>query len=151
MINHDKADCRIQAGDRIAELIIPKITISDIIEVEKFEIMERAESGSGCTDMSPKRTTQVTDAQPIICFLEADSSSNEYFDAEDIGNHARLREEHVLSSRAIISQVEMRVFKVDFISMAVTASKRDQEWMARKEELNRLENEGKEFPKNWSK
>jgi len=43
----------------------------------------------------------------------------------------------------------MKVFKADFISKVETASEWDQEWTARKREINRLENEGKEFPKNW--
>jgi len=151
MVDHGKADCRIQEGDRIAQLIIEKIHTSDIMEVDELELTERADRGFGSTDMSSKRTISVTDAQPMICFLQADSNNNEYFDVEDIGNHPRLRQEHVLMSSAIISQVEMKVFEVDFMSMVVAASERDQEWTARKRELEKLENEGKEFPKNWTK
>ena len=87
----------------------------------------------------------------MICFLQADSNNNEYFDVEDIGNHPRLRQEHILMSRAIISQVKMKVFKDNFIATVVPASERDQEWTARKRDLKRLENEGKAFPKNWTK
>jgi len=54
-------------------------------------------------------------------------------------------------SSAIISQVEMKIFEADFIATVVAASERDQEWTTRKEELERLENEGKQFPKNWMK
>ena len=53
-------------------------------------------------------------------------------------------------SSAIISQVEMKVFEANFISTVVAASQRDQEWTARKRELESLENEGKGFPKNWT-
>jgi len=53
-------------------------------------------------------------------------------------------------SSAIISLVEMKVFEANFISTVVTASERDQEWTMRKRKLDRLENEGKEFPKNWT-
>jgi len=56
MINHGKAHCRIQEGDRIALLIIEKINTSDIMEVNELEVTERADSGFGSTDMSPKRT-----------------------------------------------------------------------------------------------
>jgi len=150
MVNHGKADCRIQEGDRIAQLIIEKINTSDMMEVDELELTERADSGFGSTDMSPKRTIAITNAQPMICFLQADPNNNEYFDAEDIGNHPRLRQEHVLMSSAIISQVEMKVFEADFIAIVVEASERDQEWTARKRELRKLENEGKEFPKNWT-
>jgi len=151
MINHCKADCRIQEGDGIAQLIIEKINTSDIMEVDELELTGRANSGFRSTDMSPKRTISVTNAQPMICFLQADSSNNEYFDSEDIGNHPRLRQEYVLMSSAIISQGEMKTFEVDFIATVVEASERDQEWTVRKRELGRLESEGKEFPKNWIK
>jgi len=97
------------------------------MEVDELELTGRADSGFGSTDMSPKRTTTVTDAQPMICFLQADSSNNEYFDVEDIGNHSRLRQEHVLMSGVSIPQVEMKVFEADFISTVITASERDQE------------------------
>jgi len=151
MVNHGKADCRIKKGDRIAQLIIEKINTSDMMEVDELEVTERAHSGFGSTDMSPKRTISVTDAQPMICFLQADANNNEYFDVEDIGNHPRLRQEHVLMSSAMISLVEMKVFEADLIAMVVAAGERDQEWTARKEELERLDTEGKAFPKNWTK
>jgi len=38
MIYHGKADCRIQAGDRIAQLIVEKINTSNIMEVDELEI-----------------------------------------------------------------------------------------------------------------
>jgi len=150
MINHRKADCRIQERDRIAQLIIEKIHISYIMEVDELELTKRAHTGFGSTDMSPKRTISVTDAQPMICFLQADSSNNQYFDVKDIGNHRKLRQEHVLMTSAIISHVEMKVFEANLISRVVAASKKDQEWTARKRELDTLENEGKEFPKKWT-
>ena len=99
-------------------------------------------------DLFPKPKITVADAQPMICFLQADSSKNEYFDVEDIGNYPRLRQEQVLMSSTSISQVEMKVFEADFISTVITASEKDQKWRARERELDRLENEGKEFPKN---
>jgi len=151
MINHGKADCRIQEGDRIAQLIIERINTSDIMEVDELELTERANSGSGSTDMSPKRTLSVLNAQPMICYLQADSNNNEYLDVEDIGNHPRLRQEHVLMSSAIISQVEMKVFEADFIATVVAASEKDQEWMAQKREHEKLENEGKRVPKKLDK
>ena len=89
MINHGKNNCRIQPGDRIAQLIIKKIDTSDMMEVDDLEITERAEKGFDSTDMSPKRTTPVTDCKPMICFLQADHKDNEYFDAEDMARHLR--------------------------------------------------------------
>jgi len=151
MINHGKADCRIQEGDRITQLRIERINTSDIMEVDELELTERADSGFGNTDISPKRAISVRDAQPMICFLQADSNNNEYFEIENIGNHPRLRQKHVLMSSAIISQVEMKGFEADFIATVGAASEMDPEWTAQKRELEKLENKGKEFPKNYTK
>ena len=89
-------------------------------------------------DMSPKRTTPVTDCKPMICFLQGNHKDNEYFDTEDMGRHPKLRKEHVLMSSAIISQVETRNFDAEFISKVITASKKDQEWQKRLTELIKL-------------
>jgi len=40
MIKHGKADCRIQEGERIAQLIIERINKSDIMEVDELELTE---------------------------------------------------------------------------------------------------------------
>jgi len=52
-----------------------------------------------------------------------------------------------LISSASISLVEMKLFEAEFIALVVAASERNQEWTPRKRELERLENEGKEFLK----
>ena len=149
MINYGKIDCRIQAGDRIAQLIIERIDTSDMMEVDNLEVTGRADKGFGSTDMLPKRTTLVTDCELMICFLQANQKNNEYFNAEDMGRHPRLQKEHVLMSSAIISPVETKNFDAEFISKVRMASKEDQEWQERLAELEKLEVEGKEFPKNW--
>ena len=127
MINHGKIDCRIQAGDRIAQLIIERIDTADMMEVDNLEGTERADGGFGSTDMSPKQTTPVADCKPMICFLQSNLKNNEYLDTEDMGRHPKLRKAHVLISSAIISQVETRNFDAEFISKVVTASKENQE------------------------
>jgi len=70
MINHGKADCRTQEGDRIAQLIIEKINTPNMMEVDKLELTEPVDSGFGSTDMSPKRTITVTEAQPRYAFCK---------------------------------------------------------------------------------
>ena len=150
MINHGKVDCRIQTKNRIAQIIIEKINTSDMMEVDQLETTERAEGGFGSTDLSPKRTATVVESALIICFLHADKRNNEFFDTEDMGKHPRLMKEHVLMSSAIISQVEMRTFNVELLNRVITASGVDQDWLERKAELDRLENEGREFPPHWS-
>ena len=149
MINHGKIGCRIQAGDRIAQLINEKTYTSDVMEVDDPEVTEQAGKGFAITDMLPKRTTVVTDCKLIICFLQANQENNEYFDAEDMGRHPRMRREHVLMSSASISLVETQNFDAEFISKMITASKGDQEWQERLTELEKLREEGKEFSKNW--
>ena len=54
MINHGKIDCRMQAGDRIAQMIIERIEMSHMMEVDQLETTERADGGFGSTDLSPK-------------------------------------------------------------------------------------------------
>jgi len=101
-----------------------------MMEVHKWELTERADSGFGSRGVSPKRTISVADAQPMICFLQEDSNNKEYFEVEDIGNHPRLRHEHLLISSASISQVKMKVFEANFIATVLVASERDPEWTA---------------------
>src|SRR6195952_5630463 len=142
MINHGKMNCRMQAGNKITQIIIQKIDKSDVMEVDQLEETKRAEGGCGSTDLSPNRTATVVETPPMVCFLQADKRNNEFFDTEDMGRHPRLLKEHVLMSSAIISQVEMRTCKVDFITQVKTAREDDQDWLERRAELVRLENEG---------
>ena len=150
MVNYGKNDCRIQPGDPIAQLIIEKIDISNMMEVNDLEVTELADGGFGGTDISPKGTTPVTDCKPMIGFPQANYKDNEYFDAEDMGRYLRLLKEHtILMSNTIITQVERRDLDTDFITKVLAASDDDQEWQERRAEWEKLENEGKEFPKNW--
>ena len=80
---------------------------------------------------------------------QANHEDNEYFDAQDMGRHPRLLKDHIVMSSAIISQVERKNFDADCITKVLAASENDQEWQERREELERLENKGKEFPNNW--
>src|ERR1700712_2097282 len=98
MINHGKIDCWIQAGDRIAQMIIEKIDTSDVMEVDQLEKTARAEGGFGSTDLSPKRAATVVETPTMICFLQADKRNNEFFDTEEMGRHPRLLKEPVLMS-----------------------------------------------------
>ena len=134
------AESRLGTGSLYS--LLKKVDTSDMMEVDDLEVTERAGKGFGSTDMSPKRTTLVKDCKPMICFLQANQKNNEYFDAQDMGRHTRLWKEHVLMASAIISQVKTKNFDAEFIS-------KDQEWQERMTELEKLKEEGKEFPKNW--
>ena len=107
MINYMKIDCRIQAEDRIAQMIIEKIDMSDMMEVDQLEKTERADSGFGST---------VVELAPMICFSQVDKRNNEFFDTEDMGKHPQLMKEYVLMSSAIIFQVEMGTFNLELLN-----------------------------------
>jgi dUTPase len=40
-MNHSAADCRVQTGDRIAQMIIENIDMSDAMEVDSLQQTER--------------------------------------------------------------------------------------------------------------
>ena len=134
IVNHGKNDCRIQPGNRMAQLIMEKIDTSDMMEVDDLEKTERAERRCGSTDMSPKRTRPVTDWKQMISFVKANHEDNEYFDVEDMGRHLRLRKEHILMSSAIISQVEGNKLEGNFITKVWAASKNDHIWQEKRAE-----------------
>ena len=76
MINHGKKGYHIQEGDRIAQMIIEKIDMSDMMEVDNLQITDRGNKGFGSTDLLPKRTIAVEQGGPIMCQLYADSWEN---------------------------------------------------------------------------
>ena len=79
MINHSNTECRIMEGERIAQMIVEKIDMSDAMEVDELENTVRGEKGFGSTDLSPIRLIQVIDAPPIVCHLQAKHADNEFF------------------------------------------------------------------------
>src|SRR5437899_6055572 len=119
------------------------------MEVGELRGTERADKGFGSTDSIPTRALETTEVVPTISFLQADASNNEYFDTSDEIHHARLQEGIVLISNAIIAKVEIRKFAVEFLDQVKDAAKQDQEWLVRKEELERLSIQGKARPKQW--
>jgi len=85
MMNHGKKSYQVQEGDRIAQMIIETIDMSDMMEVDNLRITDRGNKGFGSTDLSPKRTITVEQVQPIMCPLYADSRENRLFSENDIG------------------------------------------------------------------
>jgi len=47
--NHGKEDLSVKIGDRIAQLILERITTPDVVEVETLEDTERGDNGFGST------------------------------------------------------------------------------------------------------
>ena len=58
-------------GERIAQMIIEKIDMSDAMEVDKLGDIIQDKEGVGSTNLSPKRLVQATDTPPVVCILQA--------------------------------------------------------------------------------
>jgi len=149
MINHSNDDCHIMEGERIAQMIIEKIDMSDAMEVDKLDDTIRGEEGFGSTDLSPKRLVQMADTPPVVCILQANYVDNEFFGQEDINNHPRLLLEQVMVSSMTISKIVLTNYEPSIIAKVVRTGSKDQEWCTRKVELNQRISLGQELPKNW--
>ena len=49
MFNHANTDLKVEAGDRVAQLILEKISYADMVEVDSLDDTERGEGGFGST------------------------------------------------------------------------------------------------------
>jgi len=67
LMNYGKRSYQGQEGDRIAQMIIEKIDMSGIMEVDNLQITNRGNKGFGSTDLSPKGTIGVEQVQPVMC------------------------------------------------------------------------------------
>jgi len=52
MMNHGKKRYQVQEGDRIAQIIIEKVDMSGMMEVDNLQITDRGNKGVGSTDLS---------------------------------------------------------------------------------------------------
>jgi len=91
--NHGEKGCVFKAGYPIAPLIIEKVANADAMEVDDLETTERGKSGFGPNDLNPKGSITAKEEGVKICFLHADTETNEFFSAADIGCHPRLTKE----------------------------------------------------------
>jgi hypothetical protein len=130
-------------------MIIENINTSDAMEVDSLQETERGTAGFGSTDFSIRRTAQATEVQPVLAYLQAELSENEYFDKHDLENNLRCNKDTFLMSSATLSQIDMRKYNADFIQEVRQASEEDPDWQERKTELDRLQLEGKPFPQHW--
>jgi len=104
MMNHGKKGYQVQEGDRIAQMIIKKIDMSGMMEVDNLPITDQENKGFGSTDLSPKRSIAVEQVQLIMCQLYADSRENRLFSENDIGRNPWLLQEEVMVLSAMISK-----------------------------------------------
>lgn len=49
IFNHANTDLKVEAGDRVAQLILEKISYADMVEVDSLDDTERGEGGFGST------------------------------------------------------------------------------------------------------
>ena len=127
MINHSNDDCHILEGEKIAQMIIEKIDMSEPMEVDELEDTIRGKGGFGSTDLSPKRLVQAMDTPPVLCILQANHVDNEFFGQEDINNHPRLLHEQVMVSSMTISKIVLTNYEPSLIAKVVRAGSEDQE------------------------
>jgi len=149
MMNHGKKSYQVQEGDRIAQMIIEKIDMSDMVEVDSLRITDRGSKGFGSTDLSPKRTIAVEQVQPMMCQLYADSRENRLFSENDIRRNPWLLQEEVMASSAMISKALLQEYELDLLEEVREASNRDLEWLSREATLEDLITRDKELPTNW--
>ena len=57
LFNHSDIDFEVTEGDRIAQMIIEKYTMTDLCEVEELSETARGEGGFGSTGVGEKRTS----------------------------------------------------------------------------------------------
>ena len=114
-------------------------------DVEMLDETERADGGFGSRGLG----LELKETQPMICFLYSDRHY-EFYDTLDTYQHPTLRKEQILMSNAIIAKANLKKFEVDFLTKVQQAALEDADWVRRKEELEYMEKEGKELPKQWT-
>jgi len=147
--NHGEADCVFKAGHRIAELIVEKVGNADAMEVDDLGTTERGKAGFGSSDLNPQRSITAKEEGVKICFLHADSSSNEFFSAADINHHPRLTREREMLSSAHVNAALTRTMNDSFLDKIRMAGKEDEKWQDRGRELVRLRENGEKMPDEW--
>ena len=108
LMNHGTQDCLIQAGERMAQIIVEKINTETAVQVEHLANTDHGTKGFGSTDQNPRRTIKSNPTIPQICFLLAYYKDNEYFDNGDLARHLRAQRNKLMMTNAVITKVEMR-------------------------------------------
>ena len=66
LFNHSDTDLKVSAGDRVAQLILVKIEIADVIEVDELEQTERGMGGFGSTGISHLKKAKTESTNPTV-------------------------------------------------------------------------------------
>ena len=132
MINHGTQDCLIQAGERIAQIIVEKINTERAVQVKHLANTDRGTKGFENTYLNPRRTIKSNQTIPQISFLHANHKANEYFDNADLARHLTAQRSKLRMTNTVVTKVDMRKYNADFIEKVHKASKQDQDWQERK-------------------
>ena len=91
---------------------------------------------------------ELKDTQPMtgIYFLYSDGN-HKFYDTLDTYQYPTLRKGQILMSNPLIAKANLKKFEVDFLTKVQQAALEDANWVRRKEELENMEKEGKELPK----
>ena len=146
--NHGKKDYQFKAGDKIAQLIVERIQLDEEMEIDELDETERETKGFGSTDLGPKRLITTKETKIAMCFLNSNPEYNEYLDNEDIKTNPRMNQEVLMLCNAIIAAVHMQTMDESFLNKIRMAGKKDDSWLARKEELRRLKNRNEALRKH---
>ena len=71
--------------------------------------------GFRSSDLNPKRSISAKEEDVKICFLQVDTSNNEFVSAADIGYHPQLMREREMLSSAHIDAAMMRARNDSFV------------------------------------
>jgi len=147
--NRGEADGVFKGGDRIAQLIVEKVTNANTMEVEDLGITERGIIGFGSSEINSRRSITAKEEEVTICFLHTDTSKNEFVSAADIGYHPRLVKEREMLSSTHVNAALTRTMNHSFLDKIRVAGKEDEKWQDRGGELVRLRESGKKKPGEW--
>ena len=149
LMNHGTQDCLIQAGERIAQIIVANINTETAVQVEHLANTDRGTKGFGSTDFNLKWTIKSNQTIPQTSFLHANHKDTEYFDNADLARHLRAQRNKLMMTKAVITKVDKRKYNTQFIERVHEASKQDQEWQERKTQRRELEQHRFQLPKHW--
>ena len=108
LINQGTQDCLLQAGERMAQIIVEKINTETAVQVEHPANPDRGTKGFGSMDLHPRRTIKSHQTIPQISFLHANHKDNEYFDNADLARHLRAQRNKLMMTNGVITKVDMR-------------------------------------------
>ena len=89
LINQGTQECLLRAGERMAQIMVEKISTGTAVQVKHVWDTRRGTQSFRSTDLDPKRVIHSNLTRPQICFLQANHEENECFDNADLARHVR--------------------------------------------------------------